>query len=108
MKFVVPVFLISLHPLSAQSPLPEGEGKKVTERICNSCHGPENYVRKKHTKDEWEGIVDNMVERGAAGTDDEFETVVRYLYTNFGKSTHELRMMRASVVTNVVTNVVRR
>jgi competence protein ComEA len=96
-KFVVPVFLLSLLPIFAQSPLPDGEGKKETERICNNCHGPENYVRKKHTKDEWETIVDDMVDKGATGTDDDFNIVVRYLTANFGKAKGEREMVRASV-----------
>jgi len=93
--FIFSVVFLAL-PIAAQSPLPEGEGKKVTERVCNQCHGPENYTRKKHSKSEWEAIVDDMVEKGAAGTDDEFDTIVRYLAKNFGKSTE--KEMRASLL----------
>jgi mono/diheme cytochrome c family protein len=75
------------HPLSAQTALPEGEGKKLVERICNECHGPENYVKKRLTKDGWEKVVQDMIEKGAQGTDAEFDIVVEYLSKHFGKPT---------------------
>lgn len=66
----------------AQS-LPEGPGKAVTERMCKPCHGLENVVREKRTKDRWAEIVDDMVSRGAQGTDTEIDQVIDYLVANF-------------------------
>ncbi|HMF77023.1 MAG TPA: helix-hairpin-helix domain-containing protein, partial [Bryobacteraceae bacterium] len=34
--------------------------------------------------DGWTGVVNDMVSRGATGTDDEFNRVVRYLAAHFG------------------------
>jgi competence protein ComEA len=82
------VFLAALVlalPLSAQTPLPEGQGKKLVERICNECHGPENYIKKRLTKDGWEKVMQDMIEKGAQGTDAEFDIVVEYLAKNFPK-----------------------
>lgn len=100
MKLFSIALILSSVPLAAQNQLPESEGKKVVERICNQCHSPENYTRTKHTEDEWETIVDNMVERGATGTDNEFETVVLYLARNFGKVKAERPELRASADRN--------
>jgi competence protein ComEA len=36
------------------------------------------------TKDRWAKVVDEMVSRGATGTDDEVDEVVDYLATHFG------------------------
>jgi competence protein ComEA len=69
----------------ATQDLPEGPGKKEVEKVCNDCHGPENYTKKKHTKDEWEKVIQDMVEKGAAGTDKELDTIVTYLTKYFGK-----------------------
>jgi cytochrome c5 len=79
------VFLFVIFTLTAQDQLPEGEGKKVVEKLCNDCHGPENYTKKKHTKDEWEKVIQDMVEKGASGTDKELDTIVAYLTKYFGK-----------------------
>jgi competence protein ComEA len=67
----------------AQS-MPEGPGKAVTERMCKPCHGLENIVREKRTKDRWAETVDDMVSRGAQGTDAEIDQVIDYLAAHFG------------------------
>jgi competence protein ComEA len=37
------------------------------------------------TKDRWGSVVDDMVSRGATGTDDEIDQVIAYLATNFSR-----------------------
>src|ERR1700730_18191877 len=64
--------------------LPEGPGKATVERMCKGCHGMENIVRARRTKDKWAEIVDDMVARGAKGTDSEADEVIDYLSTHFG------------------------
>jgi len=71
-------------PAFAQD-LPEGAGKAVFERMCTQCHGVEGIVRSRMTKDRWTSTVDDMVSRGAKATDEEIETVITYLSTNFGR-----------------------
>jgi len=56
----------------------------VTERMCKPCHGLENVVREKRTKDRWAETVDDMVSRGAQGTDAEIDQVIDYLAAHFG------------------------
>jgi len=38
------------------------------------------------SKDRWGNIVDDMVSRGATGTDEDIDQVINYLAANFGKS----------------------
>ena len=64
--------------------LPDGPGKAVTERMCKPCHGLENVVRARRTEDKWSEVVDDMVSRGAKGTDAEIDEVIRYLSLHFG------------------------
>ena len=71
-------------PVSAQS-LPAGKGRAQFQRICTHCHGSEIVTRLKLSSDQWAGVVDDMVGRGAEGTDDDFELIVNYLSANFGK-----------------------
>ena len=66
--------------------MPDGPGKAVTERICKDCHGIENVIRAKRTKEKWSEVVDEMVSRGAKGTDEEFDLVIDYLSAHFGPS----------------------
>jgi competence protein ComEA len=78
------LFLKFAALLSLAQSLPDGPGKAVTERMCKPCHGLENVVREKRTKDRWADIVDDMVSRGAQGTDAEIDQVIDYLTANFG------------------------
>ena len=67
----------------AKSKLPEGEAKPLVIRMCSKCHGLESVVRKRMTAERWEDVVDDMVSRGAKGTDDEVDQVIDYLVQNF-------------------------
>jgi len=68
----------------AAAQLPEGEGKAITEKRCNSCHGPENYAGRPLSKNGWEKVIESMVNSGAEGTDAEFDAIIAYLTRNYG------------------------
>src|SRR3954454_1001390 len=84
---VLAVLAVSLTPLLAQTALPEGRGRNETQRICSQCHGVEMATRLRMSEDRWAGVVDDMVSRGAQGTQDEFDRVAKYLAKNFGPDT---------------------
>jgi competence protein ComEA len=84
--------------------LPEGPGKVTTEKMCKPCHGLENVVRAGMTKDGWGKEVDEMVAKGANGTDGEIEQVIDYLAANFGPSaTKKVNVNKASPENLVTT-----
>ncbi len=56
------------------------------QKICSGCHAPEIVIGRHDTKEGWEQVVSNMVDKGANGTDDEFNTIIDYLATNFSKT----------------------
>jgi len=66
-------------------PLPEGDGKKELVRICTDCHGVDQIIAKKRTKKEWDDAVTDMVQKGATGSDAEFDKIVAYLTKYFGR-----------------------
>jgi len=72
-------------PKKERTDLPNGPAKELFIRICEKCHGSENVVRARYTREKWEGVVDEMVSRGAEGTDEELDKILDYLVTNFGK-----------------------
>ncbi|HMF79111.1 MAG TPA: helix-hairpin-helix domain-containing protein [Bryobacteraceae bacterium] len=79
-------FFIVWSGISAQD-LPDGPGKDVMKRMCNSCHGLEVVTGIRKTRNRWANTVDVMVSRGAMGTDDEIDEVIDYLATHFGPKT---------------------
>ena len=70
---------------AAQPQLPDGKGKSTVEKVCFKCHGPENVLKKRHTKAQWDKILDTMSENGAKATDAEFEEVLNYLARYFAQ-----------------------
>jgi mono/diheme cytochrome c family protein len=69
----------------AGAQLPDGPGKATMQKICSGCHAPEIVVGRHETHDGWEQIVSDMVNKGANGTDDEFDQIINYLAVNFPK-----------------------
>jgi hypothetical protein len=65
--------------------LPEGRGRAETQRTCGKYHGLEMVTRERQSADQWSDTVDGMVGRGAEGTDDELELIMKYLAVKFGK-----------------------
>ena len=64
--------------------LPDGDGRALVERICAKCHPVQNIVKSRMTRAKWDDVIDDMIARGAEGTDQEFDRVVEYLVKNFG------------------------
>lgn len=63
--------------------LPAGKGRAQFQRICSGCHGTDIIVKVRMAPEQWAATVDDMVNRGAEGTDDDFELIVKYLSANF-------------------------
>lgn len=87
-KSVIAVLSACLSiPVAVAADIPEGKGKADFERICGQCHGVEVVVGSRMSEDKWAAVVDDMVGRGAQGTQDELDRVTHYLGTAFGPST---------------------
>ena len=82
------VYLLSFPiDLKAQSlKLPEGAGKATVQKLCSTCHGAELVIGRQESREGWGAIVEDMIQRGATGTDDELYEAVDYLATNFSKT----------------------
>jgi len=85
-RWVLLTILISGAFVLAQSnDLPEGKGKEVLTRMCVNCHGLEQVTSQRYSKKYWGSVVDDMVSRGAEGSDDDVNLAIAYLTRNFGK-----------------------
>jgi putative heme-binding domain-containing protein len=76
---------LSLAVVGHGQSLPEGKGQADFQRICSSCHSVSMATTQRMTQAEWMGVVNDMVSRGAQGTQDELNNVVTYLAANYGK-----------------------
>ena len=68
------------QPPGAQ--LPDAPNRETVQRICSSCHPAQIVLGRGMTREQWGGIVSNMISRGAKGSDEEFAEVVDYLAKN--------------------------
>ena len=69
---------------STPQQLPEGDGKKLIEDRCVSCHSLDPVVSRKSNHDEWQRLVVKMVGYGSQLDDKEVDLVVEYLTKHFG------------------------
>ena len=77
---------VALTTLSMAVPqeLPEGEGKKLLEERCASCHDLKPVVSLRRSQDAWKELVVKMVGYGAQLNDKEVDVATEYLMKHFG------------------------
>jgi competence protein ComEA len=86
MRWVPILFLTGvLVAIAAQDELPAGPGKDVFMKMCANCHGLDQVTSQRYTRTHWRDVVNDMMTRGAEGSDDDADAVVKYLSRNFGK-----------------------
>ncbi len=78
--------LITCFVAKAQAVLTPGAGKEVVQRMCSGCHAVDVAISTTQTRDRWQNIVEDMVARGAKGSDQDIRAVVNYLASNYGKT----------------------
>jgi competence protein ComEA len=66
-----------------QEPTPEPPAAFV--RLCVKCHPASRVVDARRARSQWEEVLDQMVTRGATGSDEDFEIVLEFLVTEYGR-----------------------
>ena len=66
------------------SPMPEGPGRALVSAQCVNCHALDVALSKRATMEEWSGIVNTMIERGAPITSADAASIATYLGQNYG------------------------
>jgi len=65
--------------------LADGDGKEAVERACSTCHSLATISAARHSRAEWENIVNNMVTVGfRADSDEELSVILDYLTRYYG------------------------
>jgi mono/diheme cytochrome c family protein len=78
---------ISTSAAAQEAELPDGQGKKILQAQCRSCHELTEVTKFRgyYTKDQWRDIVITMVEYGADLKQNEVDTLVDYLTEHLGR-----------------------
>ena len=79
--------------------LPDGPGKETVVKVCATCHEPRRAASLRLTRDGWAAVIDDMIKRGAKGSDDEFNVVLDYMAANFlGEAARPLNVNTANAI----------
>lgn len=89
-------FILAASTASAQG-LPDGPGKAELQKVCGLCHQAERSAAVRLTREGWEGVIGDMIARGARGTDEEFAAILDYLSKHFlGEAARPLNINKAT------------
>lgn len=82
--YVLGASFLVVFTVAAQVKLPEGAGKVLIERSCNTqCHGVDLVVRSKKTPKQWATVTGEMAAIGAKVTPAERKVITDYLTKHF-------------------------
>jgi competence protein ComEA len=89
-SLLAPVVLAaaSISALFAQSNeqmLPAGPEKEKMVKLCVGCHEIDLVVARRHTREEWDGVMEDMIARGSKGTEADHAAIAEYLSKYLGK-----------------------
>ncbi len=59
--------------------------RHTLEKVCGSCHAPEEVVARRRTRSQWEQVIEEMAARGAQGSAEEMAAIAGYLSAHFGR-----------------------
>jgi cytochrome c5 len=73
--------------LVAADDLPDGEGRKILEKSCTTCHDLTEVTKLRgfYTRAQWRDVVVTMKEYGATVDDKQVDVLTDYLTANLGK-----------------------
>jgi competence protein ComEA len=58
---------------------------KAFTRVCSNCHTPDRIISGRRDRDQWNEVIDKMIQNGAKGSDDDFDLVLEYLERHYGR-----------------------
>jgi competence ComEA-like helix-hairpin-helix protein len=77
---------VSQQPADQQAASkPTDDPAAVYTRLCSDCHDADRITSMRRTRTDWEDVLNKMIEKGASGSEKEFETVFNYLVRAYGK-----------------------
>ena len=67
--------------------LPDGDGKRILVAACTNCHDLKEVTKLRgfYTREQWQDVVNTMIEYGAELKKGENEVLVDYLAQHLGK-----------------------
>jgi competence protein ComEA len=74
------------------APAPQSSGAvtddptyELFSQTCSKCHDAARITAVRRTKSEWEDVLTKMIEKGATGSEEDFQNVFGFLRRHYGK-----------------------
>ncbi|HEY7057520.1 MAG TPA: helix-hairpin-helix domain-containing protein [Vicinamibacterales bacterium] len=91
----------SAAPQDAQ----DDKGAATFTAVCSKCHPADRIVATRRTRSQWEEILDKMTKLGAQITDDNYDGLMAYLLSHYGKiNVNRGEAKDLAVVANISAN----
>jgi competence protein ComEA len=100
---VLQVGVMQGAPQKAAAEQPSAEdiaGLQVLDQLCSQCHDRSRVTGELRSADDWSMVIDQMIEIGATGTDEQFDQVLQYLLRHYSKA--DINRARAAELVNVL------
>lgn len=75
---------------------PPGPGRDTFLRVCSVCHSPEQVIGHGQDSSGWTDTLNQMIQNGAQGSDEDFGAILQYLTTNVGPMPSQINMNTAT------------
>jgi DNA uptake protein ComE-like DNA-binding protein len=88
MRIALPLAAIALGTVASMAAMqPETRPAPPPEftKVCMRCHASDKVVEGRRYPAQWDQVIEQMVARGAIGSDQELEVVFDYLVAEFGR-----------------------
>jgi competence ComEA-like helix-hairpin-helix protein len=82
--------------VAAWGQLPDRPGRDLTVSVCGNCHNTDVLTAHRQSKDQWTQTMLKMIELGATGTEEQFNTILQYLAENLGPLPAAVNVNKAS------------
>ena len=87
-RVALPLAVIALGTVASMAAVqPEARPAPPPEftKVCVRCHASDKVVEGRRYPAQWDQVIEQMVARGATGTDAEFDAVYDYLVAQYGR-----------------------
>ena len=87
-RFALPLAVIALGTvvsMAAVQPEARPAPPAAFTKVCVRCHASDKVVEGRRYPSQWDQVIEQMVTRGATGSEEEFDVVYDYLVAQFGR-----------------------
>ena len=76
---------VAPSPAPLATEIKQAEPPENFRRVCIRCHTSDRVVQGRRFRSQFEELIEQMVARGAVVNDEDYDVIIKYLVTEFGR-----------------------